>query len=97
MIIHFLAIDDSINTMIRKLQQRGDSSDTRISELENILQKRVSGSISMQIQERVSALEKMLDTTLKSEVSKKSFAWIIPFAILALVLAFIFGFAYVRN
>ena len=83
--------------MIRKLQQRGDNSDTRISELENILQKRVSGSISMQIQERVSALEKMLDTTLKPEVSKKSFAWIIPFAILALVLTFIFGFAYVRN
>lgn len=47
-----IAIDDSINNMIRKLQTRGDVSETKIEELEESLKKRVSSSISIQIANR---------------------------------------------
>ncbi|KNB44632.1 hypothetical protein JH06_1924 [Blastocystis sp. subtype 4] len=80
------AIDDSINSMIRKLQTRGDVSETKIEELEESLKKRVSSSISTQISNRILVLEKMLDASMKQEVKKTKGAWVIPFILLAVVL-----------
>lgn len=90
-----VAIDDSINSMIRKLQQRGDVSETRISELESTMQNRVGSSLTEQIQNRISVLEKMLDNSLKQEVKKKSSSWILPFLLLSVVLSIVFFFVYV--
>ena len=82
--------------MIRKLQQRGDVSETRISELESRMQNRVGSSLTEQIQNRISVLEKMLDNSLKQEVKKKSSNWILPFLLLSVVLSIVFFFVYVR-
>ena len=81
--------------MIRKLQQRGDVSETRISELEVQMQSRVGSSQSQQIQNRIRLLEKMLDSSMKQEVKKKSGSWMIPFVLLSIVLAIVFFFVYV--
>ena len=92
---YHVAIDDSINNMIRKLQKRGDVSDVRISDLESSLQKRVGGSVSSQVQQRITLLEKMLEENLQQEVKKKSGAWIVPFVLLAVCLVIVFAYAYV--
>lgn len=81
--------------MIVKLQKRGDVSETRIEDLERVLQKRVSSSITKQVQDRIATLEKMLEDNLHKEVQKKSSAWVMPFVILAIVLALVFMYAYV--
>lgn len=75
---------------------RGDKSEVRIGDLESALQKRVGSSVSETIQKRITTLEKMLDMNLKQEVKKKSSAWILPFAILAICLVMVFSYAYVR-
>ena len=88
-----IAIDDSINNMIRKLQKRGDVSESRITDLESSIQKRVGNSISSQIQTRIYTLEKILENNLKDEVSKKSFNWILPFIIFSCIIVVVFGYA----
>ena len=45
-------IDDSINTMIRKLQKRGDVSEVKIEALEEDLKRSVTSSVSGQIANR---------------------------------------------
>lgn len=81
--------------MIVKLQKRGDVSETRIEDLERVLQKRVGSSITKQVQDRIATLEKMLEDNLHKEVQKKSSAWVMPFILLAVVLALVFMYAYV--
>ena len=81
--------------MIRKLQQRGDVSETRISELESRMQNRVGSSLTEQIQNRISVLEKMLDNSLKQEVKKSSGTWIVPFLLLVVVIVAVMGFSFV--
>ena len=46
---------------------------------------------------RISVLEKMLDASMKQEVKKTKGAWIIPFILLAVVLAVVFFFIYVSE
>jgi len=79
--------------MIRKLQKRGDVSESRITDLESSIQKRVGNSISSQIQTRIYTLEKILENNLKDEVSKKSFNWILPFIIFSCIIVVVFGYA----
>ena len=81
--------------MIRKLQQRGDVSETRISELESRMQNRVGSSLTEQIQNRISVLEKMLDNSLKQEVKKSSGTWIVPFLLLVVIIVAVMGFSFV--
>lgn len=81
--------------MIRKLQQRGDVSEGRITELEGQMQERVKSSISQQIAARIRNLETMLENSVKREVKKKSGSWIVPFVILSVLLSGVFYYVYV--
>ncbi|KAK8812777.1 hypothetical protein WA538_002511 [Blastocystis sp. DL] len=88
------AIDDSINTMIRKLQKRGDVSEVKIEALEEDLKRSVTSSVSGQIANRLTALEKMLDSSMKREVKKSKGTWVVPFVLLVVVLVAVFFFIY---
>lgn len=47
--------------------------------------------------DRVLVLERMLESSMRQEVKKTKGAWIIPFILLAVVLAIVFFFVYVRK
>ena len=67
-------MDDSLNNMIKKLQERGDVSEGRISELEASLKNKMQSSLSSELESRLKVLEKVFDT------------WVIPFVILVIVI-----------
>ena len=81
--------------MIRKLAQRGDVSEGRITELEGQMQERVKSSVSQQITARIQSLELLLEKSMTQEVKQKSGSWIVPFVLLTMVLSCVFFFVYV--
>lgn len=81
--------------MIRKLAQRGDVSEGRITELEGQMQERVKSSVSQQITARIQSLELLLEKSMTQEVKQKSGSWIVPFVLLTIVLSWVFFFVYV--
>ena len=81
--------------MIRKLEQRGDVSEGRITELEGQMQERVKSSVSEQIKMRIQNLEMLLEKSVEREVKQKSGSWIVPFVLLTVVLSGVFFFVYV--
>ena len=81
--------------MIRKLAQRGDVSEGRITELEGQMQERVKSSVSEQITARIQNLELLLERSMTQEVKQKSGSWIVPFVLLTMVLSCVFFFVYV--
>ena len=81
--------------MIRKLEQRGDVSEGRITELEGQMQERVKSSVSQQITRRIQNLEMLLEKSVEQEVKQKSGSWIVPFVLLTVVLSGVFFFVYV--
>ena len=81
--------------MIRKLAQRGDVSEGRITELEGQMQERVKSSVSEQITARIQNLELLLKRSMTQEVKQKSGSWIVPFVLLTMVLSCVFFFVYV--
>ena len=90
-----VAVAAAINTMIRKLEQRGDVSEGRITELEGQMQERVKSSVSQQISMRIKNLEMLLEKSVASEVKQKSGSWVVPFVLLTTVLSGVFFFVYV--
>ena len=88
-------MDDSLNNMIKKLKQRGDVSEGRITELEGQMQERVKSSVSEQIKMRIQNLEMLLEKSVEREVKQKSGSWIVPFVLLTVVLSGVFFFVYV--
>ena len=79
-------MDDSLNNMLKKLRDRGDLSEKRISELEASVKHRVETSMASELENRLNVLEKVFDTSIKEEVKKGSSTWIIPFVILIVVI-----------
>ena len=55
-------MDDSLNNMIKKLQQRGDVSEGRIAELEASLKNKVQTTLSMDLEERLKFLESVVNS-----------------------------------
>ena len=79
-------MDDSLNNMIKKLQERGDVSEGRISELEASLKNKMQSSLSSELESRLKVLEKVFDTNIEKEVKKGNTTWVIPFVILVIVI-----------
>lgn len=88
-------MDDSLNNMIKKLQQRGDVSEGRIAELEASLKNKVQTTLSMDLEERLKFLESVVNSHVASEVKKNSGKWIIPFVLLVVVIVIALAVAYV--
>ena len=88
-------MDDSLNNMIKKLQQRGDVSERRIAELEASLKNKVQTTLSMDLEERLKFLESVVNSHVASEVKKNSGKWIIPFVLLVVVIVIALAIAYV--
>ena len=88
-------MDDSLNNMIKKLQQRGDVSEGRIAELEASLKNKVQTTLSMDLEERLKFLESVVNSHVASEVKKNSGKWIIPFVLLVVVIVIALAIAYV--
>ena len=70
-------MDDSLNNMLKKLRDRGDLSEKRISELEASVKHRVETSMASELENRLNVLEKVFDTSIKEEVKKGSFVILI--------------------
>ena len=88
-------MDESLNNMIKKLQQRGDVSEGRIAELEASLKNKVQTTLSMDLEERLKFLESVVNSHVASEVKKNSGKWIIPFVLLVVVIVIALAIAYV--
>ena len=88
-------MDDSLNNMIKKLQQRGDVSEGRIAELEASLKNKVQTTLSMDLEERLKFLESVVNSHVASEVKKNSGKWIIPFVLVVVVIVIALAIAYV--
>ena len=90
-----VAVDDSLNNMIKKLQQSSDISESRIFDIEQTLKRDVQSSINTKLEKRVKAIEDVFDAHLKEAVKKSNKAWMIPFVLLVVVIAFVLLFVYV--
>ena len=90
-----VAVDDSLNNMIKKLQQSSDISESRILDIEQTLKRDVQSSINTKLEKRVKAIEDVFDAHLKEAVKKSNKAWMIPFVLLVVVIAFVLLFVYV--
>lgn len=91
-----VAVDDSLNAMIKKLQERGDVSENRIQAIESSLKREVQNKISNTMETRLSTLEDVFRKNLKEAVSKSNKRWVIPFAIVGLVIAVVVGVIYMK-
>lgn len=91
-----IAVDESTSNMIKKLNERGDVSEGRISELEESVKKDVTTSVFQKMEDRVKVLEDGFNKNLKAAVKKSSAAWIIPFVIVVVVIGVIVLVVYVR-
>lgn len=80
-------MDDSINNMIKKLQERGDVSEGRIQSIEASLKRDVQSSIIKSMEKRVGDLEAAVDKNVKAAVSKSTKQWVVPFVIVVVVVA----------
>ena len=49
------------------------------------------------MRDRLTALEKMLDSSMKREMKKSKGTWVVPFVLLVAVLLVVFFFIYVRE
>ena len=90
-----VSVDESLNNMIKKLQQSSDISESRIFDIEQTLKRDVQSSINTKLEKRVKAIEDVFDTHLKEAVKKSNKAWMIPFVLLVVVIAFVLLFVYV--
>lgn len=90
-----LAVDDSLNNMIKKLNERGDVSEGRITDLEVSLKNKMKSSITSDIEQRLKTLEQIFDESVKTEVKKSGGKWIIPFVVLVIVLGVVLTISYV--
>ena len=72
--------------MIKKLQARGDVSEGRIAELEASLKNKMESSLSSEMENRLKALEKVVDMNIETQVKKSGSSWVVPFIILVVVL-----------
>lgn len=88
-------MDDSLNNMIKKLRERGDVSEGRITELEMNLKNKMKSSITSDMEARLKTLEKLFEENVKTEVKKSGGKWIVPFVFLLVVLAIVLGISYV--
>ena len=90
-----VAVDDSLNNMIKKLRERGDLSDNRIAELESSLKNKIQSRLSEDMEQRLKLLEHAFDESVKQEVKKSSGTWIVPFLLLVVVIVAVMGFSFV--
>ena len=74
-------MEDSLGNMVKKLEQRGDLSESRIQKLEASLKSDVQSSIFERMEERVHAVERVFDANLQHAVASSKYRWMIPFAI----------------
>ena len=81
--------------MIKKLNERGDISEGRITELEESLKKDVTSSVVSQMEKRVKVLEDGFNKNLQAAVKKSSAAWMIPFVLVVVIIAIIVLVVYV--
>ena len=82
--------------MIKKLNERGDVSEGRITEIEDSLKKDVQSTVSQKMEQRVKVLEDGFNKKMKDAVKKSSFAWMVPFVIVIVVIGVIILVVYVR-
>ena len=90
-----VAVDDSLNNMIKKLRERGDLSDNRIAELESSLKNKIQSRLSEDMEQRLKLLEHAFDESVKQEVKKSSGTWIVPFLLLVVIIVAVMGFSFV--
>ena len=91
-----VAVDDSLNAMIKKLQERGDVSENRIQAVEASLKREMQNQISNTMESRLSVLEDVFRKNLKEAVSKSNKRWVIPFAIVGLAIVVAVGVIYMK-
>lgn len=84
-----------MNNMIKKLNERGDVSESRLTELEESLKRDVQSSVVEKMEKRVKILEDGFNKNLKAAVKKSSSAWMIPFVIVIVVIGVIAVVVYV--
>lgn len=88
-------MDDSLNNMIKKLREREDVSEGRITELEMSLKNKMKSSITSDMEARLQTLEKLFEASVEQEVKKSGGKWIVPFVLLLVALAIVLGISYV--
>ena len=82
----YLAVDESLNNMIKKLQKSSDLSENRIREVESSLKSEVSSLMSKKLEDRVRVVEEAFNKSLKAAVKRSNTAWMIPFALVVVVI-----------
>ena len=90
-----VAVEESLNNMIKKLQQSSDLSESRIFDIEQSLKRDVQSSMNTKLEKRVRAVEDVFADHLKEEVKKSSRKWMIPFVVLVSVVGVVLLFVYV--
>ena len=90
-----VAVDESLNNMIKKLKQRGDVSEERIAELEASLKNKVQNTLSVDLETRLKFLEEVVNSKMTNEVKRNSGRWIVPFVLLVIAIAVVMAVSYV--
>lgn len=81
-----VAVDESLNNMIKKLQKSSDLSENRIREVESSLKSEVSSLMSKKLEDRVRVVEEAFNESLEAAVKRSNTAWMIPFALVVVVI-----------
>lgn len=84
-----------MNNMIKKLNDRGDVSEGRLTELEESLKKDIQSSVDVKMEQRVKVLEDGFNKNLSAAVKKSRTAWMVPFVIVVVVISVIVLVVYV--
>ena len=90
-----VAVEESLNNMIKKLQQSSDLSESRIFDIEQSLKRDVQSSMNTKLEKRVRAVEDVFADHLHEEVKKSGMKWMIPFVVLVLAVGVVLAVVYV--
>lgn len=87
-------MDESLNNMIKKLQQSSDISENRIREVESTLKTQMATMMNQKLEDRVRVVEEAFNQSLKAAVKRSNAAWMIPFALVVIVVGVVMMIVY---
>lgn len=73
------AVNDELKQTITKIQKQGDTSEERIIQLEKKLKELLEQKVNSEVNQRLQAVEKVLQQEIDTEVNKNQGKWIWPF------------------
>ena len=87
-------MDESLNNMIKKLQQSSDISENRIREVESTLKTQMATMMNQKLEDRVRVVEEAFNQSLKAAVKRSNAAWMIPFSLFVIMFCVVMMIVY---